>query len=61
MWHYPFSSFSPSLSLSLQFTLMNYRVTGDFINSIPFRVYTTVEDGDIPKLVSNNVGVQSRH
>ena len=38
-------------SLSLQFTLMNYRVTGDFINSIPFRVYTTVEDGDLPKLV----------
>ena len=42
-----------SFSLSLQFTLMNYRVTGDFINSIPFRVYTTVEDGDIPKLVMN--------
>lgn len=32
-----------------QFTLMNYRVTGEFLNSIPFRVYTTIEEGDLPK------------
>jgi len=32
-----------------EFTLMNYRVTGEFLNSIPFRIYTTVEDGDLPK------------
>lgn len=38
-----------SMIFILQFTLMNYRVTGDFLNSIPFRVYTTVEDGDLPK------------
>ena len=33
----------------LQFTLMNYRVSGEFLNSIPFRATTTVEDGDVPK------------
>lgn len=32
-----------------EFTLMNYRVTGDFLNSIPFRAYTTVEEGELPK------------
>ena len=39
----------PLHSLPTQFTLMNYRVTGEFLNNIPFRVYTTVEDGDLPK------------
>ena len=28
---------------------MNYRVTGEFLNSIPFRVYTTIEEGDLAK------------
>jgi AP-4 complex subunit mu-1 len=32
-----------------EFTLMNYRISGEFLNSIPFRVTTAVEDGDIPK------------
>lgn len=32
-----------------EFTVMNYRVSGDFLNSIPFRAYTTVEEGDVPK------------
>ena len=39
----------PSPLPHTQFTLMNYRVTGEFLNNIPFRVYTTVEDGDLPK------------
>ena len=42
----PSSSLPPSLS---QFTLMNYRVSGEFLNSIPFRATATVEDGDVPK------------
>ena len=41
----------PLLPLFLQFTLMNYRVSGEFLNSIPFTATTTVEDGDVPKYV----------
>ena len=41
----------PLLPLFPQFTLMNYRVSGEFLNSIPFTATTTVEDGDVPKYV----------
>jgi AP-4 complex subunit mu-1 len=47
-------NFEKERSLSImapggEFTLMNYRVSGEFLNSIPFTATTTVEDGDIPK------------
>ena len=38
-----------------QFTVMNYRVSGDFLNSIPFRAYTTIEEGDVPKWVEQSI------
>ncbi|KAL5474709.1 hypothetical protein EMCRGX_G026694 [Ephydatia muelleri] len=38
-----------------EFTLMNYRISADFQNAIPFGAYTTVEEGEVPKTLRVSV------